>query len=54
MILRLFLNNDALMNTPGTVRTWFEEHEDELQHHPWPARSPDLNIMEPLWSVLEA
>jgi transposase len=39
--------------TAGTVRSWFEEHESELQHLPWPAKSPDLNIIEPLWSVLE-
>jgi hypothetical protein len=39
--------------TAGTVQSWFEEHEGELQHLPWPAQSPDLNITEPLWSVLE-
>jgi hypothetical protein len=40
--------------------TWLEllshgskGHEDELQHLPWPAKSPDLNINEPLCSVLE-
>ncbi|PNF32293.1 hypothetical protein B7P43_G16680 [Cryptotermes secundus] len=37
----------------GTVQLWFEEHEGELQHPPWPAQAPDLNITEPLWSVLE-
>jgi hypothetical protein len=31
----------------------FEEHEGELQHLPWPAHSPELNVSEPLWSVLE-
>jgi hypothetical protein len=31
----------------------FEEHEDELQHLPWPAQSPVWNFMEPRWSVLE-
>jgi len=37
---------------PG-VHSWFEEHEDALQHSPWPAQSPDLNIIEPLLPVLE-
>jgi transposase len=39
--------------TVGTVQSWFEEHEGELQHLPWPAQSPNLNTIEPLWSVLE-
>jgi hypothetical protein len=56
----LFPNKDAAfqddndpIHTVGTVSSWFEEHEGELQHLPWPAESPDLNITEPLWSVLE-
>jgi hypothetical protein len=39
--------------TARSVQSWFEEHEDALQHIPWPADSPDLNNIEPLWSVLE-
>jgi len=37
---------------PG-VRYWCKEHEDALQHLSWPAKLPDLNIIGPLWSVLE-
>jgi hypothetical protein len=56
----LFQNNDAVfqddnapIHTSGTVPSWFEEHGSELQHLPWPTQSADLNITEPLWSVLE-
>jgi hypothetical protein len=56
----LFPNNDAVfqfdrvpIRTAGIVQLWFEEHEGELQHLPWPAQSPDLDNMETLWSVLE-
>jgi hypothetical protein len=47
MIQTLFLNNDAVFledtahnHTTGTDQSWFEEHEGELQHLPWPAQSP--------------
>jgi hypothetical protein len=60
MIQMLFPNNDAVIqdeNVPihkdGTVQSWFEEHEGELQHLPCPAQSSNLNITEPLRPVLE-
>jgi transposase len=61
MIQTLFLNSDAVfqednapIHTAGIVQSLFEEHEGELQHLPWPAYSPHLNIIEPLWSRLES
>jgi hypothetical protein len=33
--------------------SWFEEHEGELQHFPWPTQLPDMKVTEPLWSVSE-
>jgi hypothetical protein len=61
MIQTLFPNSDevfqdddnAAVHTAGTGLSWFEEHEGELQHLPWPAQSPDFNIIQILWSVLE-
>ena len=59
MIQLLFPKNDTILQDKirsypqPEVFCWFEEHEDPLQHLPCPAQSPDLDIIEPLWSVLE-
>jgi len=48
----VFQDGNSSIHTAGSVNSRFEEHEDALQHLPWPAQSPVLNIFEPLCSVL--
>jgi hypothetical protein len=50
MVQMLFPNKVAIfqVSTARTVQSWFEEHEDALQHLPWPAQSPELNTIKPL------
>ena len=45
MIKMMFLNQDANFQDDDSpihiarrVQSWFEEHEDELQHLPWPTQ----------------
>jgi len=43
-----FQDDSSPIHTARSVQSWFEEHEDALQHCPWPAQSPDFNIIKPL------
>jgi hypothetical protein len=50
----VFQDDNAPLHTTESAQSWFEEHEGELQHLPWPAQLLDLIIIIPLWSVLES
>ena len=61
MVQVLFPNNDAVFQDNSTpihigrsVHCSFVEHEDALQHLLWLAQSPNLRIVEPVWSVWES
>jgi len=48
-----FQDDSSPRHTARSVQSWFEEHEDALQHLPLPEQLPDLNTIKPLWSVLD-
>lgn len=41
------------VNQSFSKKDWFDEHESGVEQLPWPPQSPDANIFEPLWGILE-
>lgn len=44
----VFQDDNCPIHTAKLVTEWFDEHDSEVEHLPWPAQSPDLNIIEPV------
>lgn len=49
----LYVDDNALMDRSRLVTKWSDENESDVETLLWPAQSTDLNIVEPLWCVLE-
>ena len=49
-----FMDDNVPVHQARSVQNWFAEHQSDFQHFFWPPHSPDLNLIENMWDMLES
>ncbi|GBN82917.1 hypothetical protein AVEN_125324-1 [Araneus ventricosus] len=48
-----FQQASATLHTSKVATKWLQEHFIDFIHFHWPPKSPEMNIIEPIWVVLQ-
>ncbi|GBM32197.1 hypothetical protein AVEN_136740-1 [Araneus ventricosus] len=44
-----FQQDSATPHTSRVATKWLQEHSSDFRHFHYPPKSPDMNIIEPIW-----